>query len=206
MLPKLKFLIALALLGCAAAAYADPPGRVGRLNHLSGDVSFASAETQDEWGRPALNRPLTNGDRLWVERDGRAEFHVGSIAVRLAGYTAVDVLNLDDERLQLRLSEGAINVRVRELDKEEVIEVATPTAAVLLREPGSYRVSVDSQQDAARVTVNFGRAEVITPGRSFDGTVFAGGRHRGRCPTVFRSGRVRAGGRVRPLGDGARPP
>lgn len=168
MLSRLKFLIALILLGCAAAAHADPPGRVGRLNLISGEVSFASAETQDEWARPAVNRPLTNGDRLWVERDGRAEFHVGSIAVRLAGYTAVDVLNLDDDRLQLRLSEGTINVRVRELDREDVIEVATPTAAVLLREPGSYRVSVDSQQDAARVTVNFGRAEVITPARSFD--------------------------------------
>ena len=164
MLPKLKFLIVLVLLGCAGAAYADPPGRVGRLNYAAGAVSFTSAEAQDEWMQAVLNRPLTSGDRLWVDRDGRAEFHVGSTAVRMAGHTAIDVLNLDDDRLQLRLAEGTLNIRVRDLDRDDVIEIATPAAALLLREAGSYRVSIDSQQDVARITVNFGRAELITPG------------------------------------------
>ena len=164
MLAKLKFLTVLVLLGCIGAAYADPPGRVGRLNYAAGAVSFTSAEAQDEWVQAVLNRPLTNGDRLWVDRDSRAEFHVGSTAVRMAGHTAIDVLNLDDDRLQLRLAEGTLNIRVRDLDRDDVIEIATPAAALLLREAGSYRVSIDSQQDVARITVGFGRAEVITPG------------------------------------------
>jgi hypothetical protein len=168
MLSGFRFLITLVLLGCAAAAYADPPGRVGRLNYAAGAVSFASAEAQDDWTQAVVNRPLTSGDRLWVERDGRAEFHVGSIAVRLAGHTAADVLDLDDDRLRLRLAEGTLNIRVRELDRDDVVEVATAAGAVQLREPGNYRLSVDSRQDVARVTVHFGRAEVITPGRSFD--------------------------------------
>ena len=168
MLSKVKLLIVLVLLGCTGAALADPPGRVGRLNYASGAVSFAPAEAQDDWTQAVLNRPLTSGDRLWVDRDGRAELHAGSTAVRLAGHTALDVVELDDDRLRVRLPEGTLNIRVRELDREEVIEVATPTAAVLLREPGSYRVSVDSRDTVARVTVHFGRAEVLTPERAFE--------------------------------------
>jgi hypothetical protein len=168
MLPRLKVFIALVLFGCAAAAYADPPGRVGRLNYAAGAVSFASAEAPGDWMQAVANHPLTSGDRLWVERDARAEFHVGSIAVRLAGHTAADVLDLDDDRLRLRLAEGTLNIRVRELDRDDVVEIATAAGAVQLREPGSYRLSVDSRQDVARITVHFGRAEVITPGRSFD--------------------------------------
>jgi hypothetical protein len=180
MFPRLKILLLLALLGCAGAAYADPPGRAGRLNHVSGIVSFASAEAPEEWGEAVLNRPLTTGDRLWVERDGRAEFHLGSTAVRMSGYTALDVLDLDDDRLRLRLAEGTLNLRVRDLDRDDVIEIATAMGGILLREPGSYRVSVDSQQGAARVTVNAGRAEVTTPERAFNvpssqAAVFAAG-------------------------------
>jgi len=89
---------AASLVLCAAAAYADPPGRVARLNYASGAVSFAPAEAPDQWVQAPLNRPLTDGDRLWADRDGRAEFQVGSTAVRLAPQTAVDVLHLDDDR------------------------------------------------------------------------------------------------------------
>ena len=167
MLRTLRMVVALLVVGCAAAAYADPPERVGRLNYITGSASFASGEAPDEWVQAVLNRPLTSGDRLWVDRDGRAEFHVGSAAVRMGAYTAVDVLNLDDDRLQLRLAEGALNVRVRDLDPNDIVEIATPAGAVLLRQPGSYRISVDAQRDLTRVVANFGQAEVVTPGQSF---------------------------------------
>ncbi|MGZ8198282.1 MAG: DUF6600 domain-containing protein [Burkholderiales bacterium] len=167
MLAKAKFLIALVLITCAAAASADPPERIGRLNYIYGTTSFASAEDPDQWVQAVLNRPLTSGDRLWIERDGRAEFHLGSTAARLAPYTAVDVLHLDDERLQLRLAQGDVNVRVRDLERDEVVEIATPSGAVLLRQPGSYRISVDAQRESSRVLVHFGQAEVVTPAQTF---------------------------------------
>ena len=52
------------------------------------------------------NRPLTSGDNLWTDQGARAEFHVGSTAVRLAPDTSMTVLDLDDRTMQLRLSEG----------------------------------------------------------------------------------------------------
>src|SRR5438477_10119811 len=78
-----------------AAAQDDPPGRVGRLNYISGTVSFQPAGV-DDWVTANLNRPLTTGDHLWVERDSRAEMHIGSSALRLSSRTAFQCLNLDD--------------------------------------------------------------------------------------------------------------
>jgi hypothetical protein len=160
-----RVLTAAALAVCAAAAYADPPGRVARLNYAAGTVSFAPGEAPDHWVQAVLNRPLTGGDRLWADRDGRAEFQVGSTAVRMAPQTSVDVLHLDDDRVQLRLAQGSANLRVRVLDPEDVVEVATPSGAVLIREPGSYRITVDPDDELTRVAVNFGQADVITSGR-----------------------------------------
>ena len=163
MLHALRTLLAIALTVCALSAYADPPSRVGRLNYTAGAVSFAPGEAPGEWAQAVVNRPLTSGDRLWTDHDARAELHVGSSALRLAPVTSVDVLNLDDHTLQVRLAQGAINVRVRDLAQDDVIEIATPTGAVLLRQPGSYRISADPQSAVSRVLVNFGQAEIVTP-------------------------------------------
>src|SRR5687768_13096950 len=163
----LRIMIAAGFAVFAAAAYAaDPPDHVARLNHASGAVSFAPGEEPDNWAQAVLNRPLTGGDRLWADRDGRAEFQVGATAVRMAPLTNIDVLHLDDDRMQLRLAQGSANIRVRTLDADDLIEVATPTGAVIIRQPGSYRITVDPNADATRVAVNFGQAEVITPGRN----------------------------------------
>jgi hypothetical protein len=178
---RLKVILAMLLFVCGAAAYADPPGRVARLNYSTGAVSFAPGEAPDAWVQAVLNRPLTAGDRLWTDQTGRAELHVGSTAIRLGALTSVDVLNLDDDTLQVRLAQGSMNLRVRDLAQGEVVEIATPAGAVLVRQPGSYRVSVEPQGDSARVLVNFGQAEVVTPLQTYTvpsnqaATVFATG-------------------------------
>ncbi len=167
MVRTLKLVLTLALIACAAAAYADPPGRVGRVNYVTGAVSFASADAPDQWIQATLNRPLTAGDRLWADNFSRAELHVGSTALRMGAQTSLDVLNLDDHTLQLRLAQGTLNIRVRELVQGERVEIATPSGAVLIKQPGSYRVSADPQGDVSRVVVSFGQADVITPAQTF---------------------------------------
>jgi hypothetical protein len=66
----LQMLIALALALCATlvpAADTDPPAVVGRLNYISGPVSFAPAQANEDWSAAVLNRPITTGDRLWTD-------------------------------------------------------------------------------------------------------------------------------------------
>ena len=71
------------MLTSVSALWGDPPSRVGRLNYLSGTVSF-HPESVDDWAPATVNYPLTIGDNLWTDQDGQAEVHVGSTALRLA--------------------------------------------------------------------------------------------------------------------------
>lgn len=163
----LRVLSAVVLMFSATFVFADPPTQVGRLNFLSGTVSFAPAEANDEWAIAMLNRPVTTGDRLWVDADGRAEMHIGSTAVRIAAFTSLDVLNLDERGTQLRLAQGSVNVRLRTLDVGGNFEISTPAGAVLLTQPGSYRVIVDPSGTAITIVVRRGQADVLTGAAPF---------------------------------------
>ncbi len=164
---NLKVVTAWVLMLSAALAFADPPTRVGRINFLSGTVSFASAEANDEWTVAILNRPVTTGDRLWADADGRAEMQIGSTAIRIPALTSLDVLNLDERGTQLRLAQGSVNVRLRALDAGDNFEISTPAGAVLLTQPGSYRVIVDTSGTAITIVVRRGQADVLTDGAPF---------------------------------------
>ena len=89
----------------------DPPSRVARLNYSSGSVSFQPGGEGD-WVTAVPNRPLTTGDNLWADKDSRAELHVGSTGIRMDSETSVSFLDLDDRTLQLRLSLGAVELRM----------------------------------------------------------------------------------------------
>jgi hypothetical protein len=77
------------------------------------------------------------------------------------------VLNLEDNLTQLQLTQGAMNIRVRHLDPEQVVEVDTPNIALTLKQPGNYRVVVDTDGNATDVIVRSGRAEVYGDGASY---------------------------------------
>lgn len=158
----LKLWFAITLLSGATLALAGPPGQVGRISYLTGTVSFAAADARNDWGVAPLNRPVTSGDRLWADRDGRAEVRVGPTAIRMGALTSVDVLRLDDDGTQLRLAQGTLNVNLRQLDPGDSFEIGTPGGAVLLTQPGSYRVTVDPSGNATTVLVRRGQADVLT--------------------------------------------
>ena len=153
-------LIALCIwtLASVTALWGDPPDRVGRLNLLNGTVSF-HPESVEEWAPATLNYPLTIGDHLWTDQDGQAEVHVGSTAIRLASRTEISFLNLNDQTMQIRLSTGSLNVRLRHLGSTEEIEVDTPNASLTLLRAGTYRIDVQQSGDTT-VTVRVGEAEI----------------------------------------------
>src|SRR6184192_2634915 len=144
----------------------DPPSRVGRLSYLSGPVSFRPGDV-DGWTDATINYPLHNGDHLWTDSDARAEITVGSSAFRLAPQSAFGFLALDDRTVQVRLSQGSLNVRVRDLAESESLEIDTPSGAVTLLRSGVYRIDVDSTGDTTSVTVRRGEAEVTASGSAF---------------------------------------
>ncbi|MET0533614.1 MAG: DUF6600 domain-containing protein [Steroidobacter sp.] len=142
-----------------AAPVADPPSRVARLGLVEGEVTVAPAGTE-EWAEAALNRPLTSGDRVWVEKDGRAELQIGSAAIYLDGDTGFGFIELDDGVMQTSLTEGAATVRIRRLAEGETVQVETPHSTVYLNRVGEYHLEVDKEGDRTIVKTRHGEAEV----------------------------------------------
>ncbi|HEU4624644.1 MAG TPA: DUF6600 domain-containing protein [Steroidobacteraceae bacterium] len=137
---------------------ADPPDRAARLSFVEGEVSLQPAGEED-WASAVLNRPLTTGDKLWTDKDARAEIQVGPAAVRLGSDTGFSFLNVDDDTIQMRVTAGIVNVRVRALDSNDHIEIDTPNLALSLLRPGNYRVEVNDAGDTTVVKVSEGEAE-----------------------------------------------
>ncbi len=129
---------AAALLG-SAAAWADPPGRVGRLADFSGTVWMFDAE-QGEWIGARRNRPLTSGDRLSAERDARAELQIGSTTLRLDGGTELEVTELDDEFVRLHLHHGSLALRLRSNESAREFAVTTGEGRFEPLRAGHYRI------------------------------------------------------------------
>ncbi|MGN6282662.1 DUF6600 domain-containing protein [Frateuria sp.] len=137
----------------------DPPDRVARLSYLEGDVGLLPSGAQD-WGDAGINRPLTTGDRLSSTDGARAELELDGAAVRLDGGTDVGFLQLDGQLAQLELTQGTLNLTVRQLDDGQSYEIDTPNVALVVDHPGSYRVDVDRDGRSTRVTAFDGSATV----------------------------------------------
>ncbi|MBZ5527838.1 MAG: FecR domain-containing protein [Acidobacteriia bacterium] len=150
----------------AAAEHDDPPGRVARLGFASGSVAFQPSGT-GEWIDASVNRPMTAGDKLWSDRDSRAELHLGSTVIRMGDNTGLAFLSLDDQFTQVRLSAGTIYVRVWRIDDDEDFEIDTPSVVVSITQPGVYRVHVDEDGDKTDVTVRRGHADITGGGQEF---------------------------------------
>src|SRR5690242_4088030 len=93
------------LFALGAVAQQDPPSRVARLNYIHGNVSMEPAGI-DDWAPAETNRPFTTGDYLYTDQGAQAELHVDVAVMRMAPQTSFGFLNLDDQTVQLKLSEG----------------------------------------------------------------------------------------------------
>ncbi len=145
----------------------DPPTRVARISYLDGTVSMQPGG-EGEWGSAAKNRPVTIGDKLWVDKDSRAELQAGQAGIHVGSMTALSFLNLDANIIQMRLAEGSINFRVRELREGDLYEVDAPNLAFTVKQAGAFRVDVDETGQSARVTVIRGEGEVAAGGKTYE--------------------------------------
>ncbi len=143
----------------------DPPSRVARISYINGSVSLQPGGTGD-WGAAAKNRPMTIGDKLWVDQNARAELEVGELSIHLGSMTALSFLNLDGNVTQIRLAEGHINFRIREMREGDSYEVDTPNVAFTVHKAGAFRIDVGENGDATSVTVIRGEGEVAGGGQT----------------------------------------
>ncbi len=141
----------------------DPPGRVARLQYTSGEVSMQPGGVND-WIAASLNRPLTTSDRVWTDKNSRAELNVGDGFIRMNAETSLTLTNVSDGTVQMELDQGTLEVTVKHLSKGEIYEVDTPNYAFTVMKTGVYRFDVFPNGDASWVTVRSGYGEATGKG------------------------------------------
>jgi hypothetical protein len=160
------FTASLAVFSTLALAQ-DPPSRIARLNYISGNVSMQPAGAGD-WAPAEPNRPFTTGDALYTDINSRAEFHMDLGIVRAGQQSTFGFLTLNDSTVQLQLTEGDLEITLRDLEPNQVFEVDSPNAAVSLLRPGTYRFRVTANGHMTFVVVRQGQAEITGGGQAFN--------------------------------------
>ena len=180
----------------AAAAYAAPPERVGRVAYLEGAVSL-QPPGEDDWTQALVNFPVVEGEGLWTGGDGRAELQIGPVAARLDSETELDISELSWGRMRLALAQGSVSIQVKGAPEGGVL-VATPSGDVHLEGRGFYRIDVGAPGESdgpppSEVTVFQGQAEAPGPegytplGPGQAATLYAGYDPQFRAPKMRRS-------------------
>ena len=141
----------------------DPPGRVARIQYMSGEVSTQPGGVND-WVAATQNRPLTTSDRIWTDKNSRAELNVGDGFIRMNSETSVTLTNVSDNNVQLELDQGTLEISVRHLEPGEIYEVDAPNYAFTVMKPGFYRFDVYPSEDQSWVTVRKGYGEATGRG------------------------------------------
>jgi hypothetical protein len=163
----------------AASAFADPPGRVGRVSRVEGAVTVLGPDpgTADT---AAVNYPAAAGMKFSSGSGSRAELDFGTTRARIDGRSDLEIQALDDNVLGLRLTLGSVDVRVTELEKDERITIGTSDGQVVLAKAGAYRIDAPGQgasgmapyRAVTHVAVLDGVARIYSPHGGDD--VFAG--------------------------------
>ena len=161
----LASLVMLLLSATALWAEDDPPGRVARMQYMSGSVSIQPQGTQD-WVEAALNRPLTNSDNVWTDKASRAELNVGTGTLRLDSESSLTLTNINDSTVQVELHQGTLSLHLRKLFDGEIYEIDTPNFAFTVQKSGDYRFDVAPEGDTSLVTVWKGEGDATGEGPS----------------------------------------
>jgi hypothetical protein len=170
---KSAVLLAFTTLSALAVAADDPPARVGRVALTQGQVSIGG-DVGAEMNPAQVNWPVTSGNMITTALGARTELRVGSTSIRLDGDSSLEVIELDDDSIRLRLHYGSASVRILNADVLRGFELLTPQARVRLQQPGRVRIDAERVRDTSAVNVFDGAALVESGGSQL--TVRAGKR------------------------------
>jgi len=138
------------LAGAAAHAQEDPPGRVGRVADIAGNVRTLDAD--GGWTDVVRNQVLSTGDRITTDKTGRATLQIGSTVVRIGADSDLAVTRMDDVHVRLRFEHGQVAVRVRSEDIPGELFIDTDEGAWVPHHAGQYRFDrVERQPLGAQV-------------------------------------------------------
>jgi hypothetical protein len=176
---------------CAGAlnGHANPssPARVGWVGEVQGRLQVREAPGAD-WQTAPRNRPVKEGDRFSTGKGGNARLGFGVLDAFLAEDTQLELTRLDDDVIQLRLSNGRLALSIPQRAQAVAIEIDTPEGRFVPAGTGPLRLDrLDGASSArsARSSWSFragNLALTVQPGQRVD--VW---RHQGRTEYAFTS-------------------
>jgi len=134
--------------------------RIERVNGQVG-VNQSLDASSAQWVEATANTPITVGDRIYTRDNSQSDIaFTGRNFAKINANTALDVLDLSNQRTQVALRNGSALFDIGSLSSGELFEVATPCGAVDLEQPGIYQVAVNENGDAV-ATAFSGAAQVV---------------------------------------------
>ena len=133
-----------------------PPGRVGRVSVVSGNVDFRGFN-ETAWGDVELNQPIFTGEALRTDPRARAEIRIGAQTIDLSSGSELEIASLRDGTTRLVLRRGRIGLHLREAAENDTIAVDVPQGAVSLA-GGTYDIETGEGERPLRVAVSDGEA------------------------------------------------
>jgi uncharacterized protein DUF6600 len=129
----------------AVPAAEAPPGRVGRLSLVVGNVDVRSS---GEWRDGRLNFPLATGAAVRAGAQSHAGIEIGADAIDLAPDSEIEIVRLDDRAVRVAVVRGRVDFAVRRLGGGESVEVEVAGQGPQRLRPGHYEIDAGSGQIA----------------------------------------------------------
>lgn len=150
----LQALVLLLITLMAWPALADPPTRAARVLEVSGQAWWFDPEQRD-WQPLLRNQSLAEGDRVRVDANGRVGLRIGASSLWLDERSQLELLRLDDERIDLALDRGALALRWATAEAAREAVVRTQEGRFLFEREGAFRI--DQLPAASRAQAFEGR-------------------------------------------------
>jgi hypothetical protein len=151
---RLVLLSAAVLCTVGSAVAASPPVIVGRIVAVTGNVRYFD-DFSGEWRPVGLNQIIAQGEHLNSDAHSRMALRIGSTSIWLDERADLQVGQVGDEALLLRLRRGAIALRLRSADLVPATRIQTREGWILPQSEGLYRV--DQRPQSTRVLALQGR-------------------------------------------------
>lgn len=122
-----------------AHAEADPPSLAGRVASVSGAAWLFDAD-RNVWNKLMRNQTIAQGDRLRVDPKARVSLRIGSTSVWLDSGADLEISQMDEGNVLLRLEKGALGLGLRARDVVDDYRVQTREGQLFPADLGIYRI------------------------------------------------------------------
>ena len=140
----------------------DVTARVSRISFIRGDVQIKREGSQD-WEKAILNLPIVEGDEITTGAGARVEIQLNITShIRITENSYLKISGLNDGGVVLSLSEGSLNVRLTEFNKDTAFfEIDAPKSTIAIQRAGMYRIDAGA---ATSSEVRVMRPRMAKPG------------------------------------------